>query len=165
MGICNCKKKQIEIVKERYQDEKQAPYHYKIARSYLGQKEIPGKKNNPVIVEMYKSVMGYVMDDEVPWCAALTGHCLKKAGMQSMKSLAARSYLKCGKPVRTPEIGDIVIFWRGKKSGWKGHVAFYAGKSDDGKILVLGGNQSNTVSYKWYPIDRVLGYQRAIEEA
>jgi len=38
-----------------------------------------------------------------------------------------------------------LVFWRGTKSGWQGHVGFYAGE-DATHYHVLGGNQSDSIS-------------------
>jgi len=135
------------------------PEHYQIALDFLGTKEIRGSKHNPLIEEMFKLVVGREHSDETAWCAAFVGACLIKAGLDSTGKLNARSYLKMGDDINTPEIGDIVIFWRGSKSGWKGHVAFYAGEEGN-YILCLGGNQSNRVSIAKYPKSRLLGYRR-----
>ncbi|MCB1713295.1 MAG: hypothetical protein KDH96_12745, partial [Candidatus Riesia sp.] len=64
-----------------------------------------------------------------------------------------------GTPVTEPKIGDIVVFWRGTRDGWQGHVAFYIREDADG-IFVLGGNQSNQVCIAEYPKNQLLGYRR-----
>ncbi len=48
-----------------------------------------------------------------------------------------------------------MVFWREKKEGWKGHVGFYSGESSDA-YLILGGNQSDSVSQAWVGKDRFL---------
>lgn len=48
-----------------------------------------------------------------------------------------------------------MVFWRESKSSGKGHVGFYAGE-DETAFLLLGGNQSNKVSYAWVGKDRFL---------
>ena len=49
-----------------------------------------------------------------------------------------------------------IVFWRGKRDGWKGHVGFYAGEDADA-FHVLGGNQGNAVSIVRIGRDRLLG--------
>lgn len=95
-------------------------------------------------------------------CAAFTGYCLEKAGIESTKKLNARSYLDWGNTTKTPRIGDVVVFWRGKKDGWQGHVGFFVRAKGD-SIYVLGGNQSDMVNIQAYPKSRLLGY-RTVKE-
>ena len=130
-----------------------------IAQSYVGQKEVKGGEN-PVILGYFEAVgHGWVKEDEVPWCAAFVGGCLEEAGYKSTGSLAARSYLDWGQKVTQPQYGDVVVFWRGSKKSWQGHVAFYVRETDK-SVVVLGGNQGNKVSVTTYPKSRVLGYRR-----
>jgi surface antigen len=57
-------------------------------------------------------------------------------------------------PLAEPAYGCIVTFTR--KGG--GHVGFVVGATADGKLLVLGGNQGNTVSIAAFDHARVTGY-------
>jgi len=137
---------------------------YQIANSYLGLKEWPGAKHNETIVNFYKKA-GHpeIKDDETPWCAAFVGAVLAEAGLTGTGALAARSYLKWGEAVSDiseAEPGDVVVFWRGAKDGWQGHVGFFV-RPDGDKIMVLGGNQGNAVSIAAYPKSRLLGIRRA----
>jgi uncharacterized protein (TIGR02594 family) len=136
---------------------------FQIAKSHIGIKELPGEAANAAIVEMYaKAGHTEVKSDEISWCAAFVAACLVDAGIKPSGSLAARSYLKWGTivPIEDAQPGDIVVFWRNKKAGWQGHVGFFAGQTDK-TIKVLGGNQGDTVSYAFYPKDRLLGVRRA----
>jgi uncharacterized protein (TIGR02594 family) len=135
----------------------------KIAIAELGQKEITGPGNNPVIVN-YASEAGFtwVNDDETPWCSIFVNWVAKKAGLQGSNMTNARSWLFTGLPVDcTPEPGDIVVFWRDQPDSWKGHVGIFFGFSMDGKrVYCLGGNQGNQVSLSAFPKETVLGYRR-----
>lgn len=136
---------------------------FEIALSLYGEKEIKGNKHNPVIVNWFKELgHGWVNDDETAYCAAFMGYCLEKAGIESTKKLNARSYLEWGTPTKTPSIGDVVVFWRGNKDGWQGHVGFFVRATGD-DIYVLGGNQSDMVNIQAYPKSRLLGY-RTVKE-
>lgn len=135
------------------------PAHLKAAYADLGLKEIRGSRHNPRVVEMFAlSGHGWVKDDETAWCAAAMGAWLKEAGMVGSGSLAARSYLKWGKKTTKPKRGDVVVFKRGN-STWQGHVALYLGQAE-GRIYVIGGNQSNRVSVTRYPKSKLLGYRK-----
>ena len=138
--------------------EQDAPKHYKIAKTYLNIREIPGRMNNETIVGFFKTVLGYGMSDETAWCAIFVGHCIEMSGLVGTGKALARSFLSWGKKTLRPKIGDVVIFWRESPESWKGHVAFYAGETVD-KVLVLGGNQDNMVCYKYYKKSQVLDYR------
>lgn len=135
-----------------------APVWLQIAGKELGQMEIPGEGHNPRILEYHQSTSLKATEDEVPWCAAFMCWVLEKAGIPSTRSAMARSYLKWGAPLDEPEIGCIVVFWRGSRESYSGHVAFYLGETDD-YIKVLGGNQSDQVCISFYGKDRLLGYR------
>lgn len=133
---------------------------YAAASEEIGLTEIPGAVDEPRIVEMFaKAGHSYVKDDETAWCAAAMGAWLEEAGLPSTRKLNARSYLDWGQPVNDPEPGDVVVFWRGSRDGWQGHVAFYVDESDDA-VKVLGGNQRNQVNVMPYSKGQVLGYRR-----
>lgn len=127
------------------------------AHKYLGLKEIPGVRNEPLILKMWRLIGIFgVADDETPWCAAFVGSMLETVGIKSTKSGLAKSYLDWGVKLEFPIIGCIVVFDR---KGGGGHVGFAVGKDKDGNLMVLGGNQGNMVSIKAFPPKRVpLGY-------
>lgn len=134
-----------------------------IAGGYVGETEIHGAQDNPKIVAMFKkSGAAWVDDDETPWCAAFVGAVLNDAGIKGTNKLNARSYLDWGVVVDQPQSGDVVVFWRGNREGWQGHVAFYVRTDPNGDIVVLGGNQGDAVSVKPYSKSRLLGYRRPI---
>lgn len=56
----------------------------------------------------------------------------------------AANWMKFGYEVK-PQLGSILVFWRGSPSSWKGHVGFYVGETNS-HFLVMGGNQSNAVT-------------------
>lgn len=141
---------------------------YMIAQSFLGMNE---KDSNATLAAFFKQSGVYVTDAkgrkydlnprDTAWCAAFANSVLKAGGIDGTGSLAARSFLKWGKPTDNPNKGDIVVFSRGKDQSL-GHVAFYVGpdtKNPD-NILVLGGNQSNAVTIASKPISTVLGYRQ-----
>ncbi|MCD4724283.1 MAG: TIGR02594 family protein [Bacteroidales bacterium] len=137
----------------------------KIAVAQLGQKEITGPADNPNIVNYAKEAgFDWVDDDETPWCSIFVNWVAKKAGLNGSGKANARSWLQVGANVNSaPEPGDVVIFWRGSKDSWQGHVGFFLGyskKSD--RVYCLGGNQGNQVSVTAYNIDKVLGFRRLI---
>lgn len=119
-----------------------------VMRSRIGTKEITGPAHNPMILEMF-AMVGHpeVNNDETAWCAACTGSTLKACAMPIPPrnvNLLARSYLTYGIPC-TPKPGAIAIWPRGKSS-WQGHVNVVESVTADGKVVCIGGNQSNAVT-------------------
>lgn len=130
-----------------------------VARALFGQKESKGELDNKAIVEMFRLIESpQYKDDEDPWCAAFVGACLELSGFKSTRSASARSYLKFGGKLGKPEPGCIVVLWREKRDGVKGHVGFYVGETAE-TLELLGGNQNNSVSLKSYPKSQLLGYR------
>jgi len=141
------------------------------AGEYLGEKEWPGARHNPVITGFFEgSGNASVQDDETPWCAAFVGSVLAQIGLQGTGKLNARSYMDWGVPVAMKEVmpGDVVVFWRGSPSGWQGHVGFVVRLEGD-KVVVRGGNQTlagsgGAVTDALYPLTQLLGFRRAVRQ-
>lgn len=131
------------------------------ALSQFGVQEIPGAESNPVIVRYAKDI-GYgavVLTENTAWCSIFMNWCALKAGLERSGKLNARSWLNFGEEINSPQLGDVVIYWRGEKDGWKGHVGIYITEDKD-SIFTLGGNQGNMVKISPYNKARVLGYRR-----
>lgn len=137
----------------------------RIAQYEIGVKEVQGSGNNPKVVEYhrYASKNNRVeQPDDVPWCSSFVCYLAEKSGMQSTNSMMARSWLKWGTSVKEePAPGDIVVYWRGNKSGWKGHVGIFLGTNRNGSIITLGGNQSDEVNITAYSPDKLLDIRRS----
>lgn len=95
-------------------------------------------------------------------CAAFVADVVKKAGGKVPSSPnMARSWLRWGKPVSVAMIrkGDIVVCWRGSRSGTKGHILIYSGSG----VCIHRSTKSAPVkktplsSYK----GKILGVRRA----
>lgn len=133
-----------------------------IATAEIGIKEVKGSRSNSQILK-YAKESGFkrYKSDEIPWCSLFTNWVAYKAGLERSKSLSARSWLNVGIPVKTPEPGDIVVFWRERRNSHKGHVGFFQGFSEDkSRVYCLGGNQSDMVSVTAKPTEQILGYRR-----
>lgn len=119
--------------------------------------------NNPKIIQYLHSVdldESEQETEETPWCSAFANWCIQKAGGKGTRNAMARSWLTWGKKLDKPEVGCIVVLWRGSKNSESGHVAFFVGYSDDKQMIKLcGGNQSDAVCIKEYAIDKVLGFR------
>lgn len=130
------------------------------ARTYVGLSEIPGKRTNTTIAGWLSKLKAPWKDDETAWCGTFVAAVLQASGLVPVKGWAgARNWLDYGRPIDRPAYGCIVVFWRGQKKGWSGHVGFVVGKDKNDNLMVIGGNQGNKVSIKAFPRARVLGYE------
>lgn len=122
----------------------------------LGTRERPGSRHNQDILDFFRDA-GHadVKRDEVPWCAAFVGACLKRAGHEGTGSLLARSYLDWGQVLEYGQPGAVVILSRGQDQ-WTGHVGFWVGETEGSHILV-GGNQSDAVTVAAFDKKQLLG--------
>lgn len=135
-----------------------------IALGEYGVKEIKGEKHNPTVVNYFKDIgFSGIRNDETAWCSCFINWVAMKSGKERSKKLNARSWLNIGEEMTKPMLGDVVIFWRGSRDSWKGHVGLYVNEDGD-NINVLGGNQSNSVCIKPYPKNRILSIRRLSNE-
>jgi uncharacterized protein (TIGR02594 family) len=136
---------------------------YQVAKTYLGTREVPGKKSNGVILNWYRRLQILINDDETPWCSTFLNFCALEADYERSGKLNARSWLKVGvgiQGIRNAREGDVIIFERGN-SGWQGHVTFLV--SVDlvaGTARCLGGNQGDAVTVATYDLGKLLGIRR-----
>lgn len=104
---------------------------------------------------------------KVEWCAAFVNSILEAVHVENLYDtghpapLMARSFLGWGEKVNPSNIkpGDIVIFPRGRNQ-WQGHVGFYVDTHEDGRWVILGGNQDKSVSYKLFNPRHAIGVRR-----
>ena len=114
----------------------------------IGTREVPGKGSNEAILGWAHDleILSYT-DDDIPWCGLFMAHCI---GSQLTEEnlpnnpLGARQWEKFGTST-SPQLGAVMVFWRGSKTSGLGHVGFYWAE-DDEAYHILGGNQSNAVS-------------------
>jgi uncharacterized protein (TIGR02594 family) len=111
------------------------------AEAEIGTGEAEGTADNPRIVAFHASTDGGAEPDSVPWCSSFVNFCVQQAGLEGTRSKAARSWIEWG---RASEFvpGAVVVLKRGAPP--KGHVGFFVG-TENGRILLLGGNQGNRV--------------------
>lgn len=127
------------------------------ARRLMGTREVNGPENNPVILQWADNLDIHYAGDDVPWCGLFVGHCIASTLDREPLPpglLSARSWARFG--IRSaPMPGAVMVFWRGSRDSWQGHVGFYAGE-DKTAYRILGGNQSDSVSLAWIAKDRLL---------
>lgn len=121
-----------------------------LARAKLGIRETPGPANNPTIMGWAKRLgvkaLGILYGDDsaTPWCGLFVAEVMSEAGFKPPPiAVRASSWAKWGEPSEACD-GAVLVFQR--PGG--GHVAFYAGETATA-YRVLGGNQSDAVSYAW----------------
>lgn len=129
------------------------------AEAFLGVEEISGAGSNPIIAGFFKRTVQKALSDDIAWCAAFVCAALEACGIESPKSLLARSFTKWGVTLDNPQVGCIAVFYRGSRSGWKGHVGIVVGQTLDGKLAILGGNQGDMVTIRAYSTKRLLCYK------
>lgn len=136
---------------------KQAPLPWLVEGfKYNGLKEIPGPAHNKTIISWLTRLGAWWKDDETPWCGVFTAHCLTHAKRSVPKYwMRAKDYLNWGSKLDRPAYGCVAV--TGRTGG--GHVFFVVGKTRDGRIVGLGGNQSNAVNLRTFPANTILGYR------
>jgi uncharacterized protein (TIGR02594 family) len=124
----------------------------------IGTREVAGPEANEVILDFADTIDIDYADDDIPWCGLFVAHCIgAMLGDEPLPAnpLGARNWLTFGEACE-PQLGSVLVFWRGKKNGWQGHVGFYHGE-DSAHFHVLGGNQSNAVNIMKIERKRLLG--------
>lgn len=120
------------------------------ANALMGEGEVIGPKENPMIRAMFKAVDYDISDvkdaDTVPWCGAFVGYVMQEDG-HPMAALAARalSWATYGDPCE-PKHGAIAVV----ENGEGGHHVAFIYQVTETNLYLLGGNQGNRVSIvKW----------------
>jgi uncharacterized protein (TIGR02594 family) len=128
------------------------------ARRLIGLREDPSPASNPVLLDWADRLNVAFPSDATAWCGLFVAHCIATTLPDEplpQQPLGARNWARFGVPC-TAQPGAILIFWRGQRNGWQGHVGFYAGEEKGGVFHVLGGNQGDRVSVARIHADRLL---------
>lgn len=116
----------------------------KEAKRHIGMHEI---KHNFVLKDWIKELNVTWLGTNPAWCGIYIAHCFNFVGMKYPKEFyRALEWKNAGTKLNKPCYGCLAIKYR--KGG--GHVAFVVGKLNDGRLVVLGGNQSDSVCYAIY---------------
>lgn len=126
------------------------------AKKHIGLKEIPGPKHNATILSWLSQLKAWWKEDETPWCGVFVAHCFRVSDMQLPKLwMRAKEWGNgWGTKLNKAAPGCVVVFDR--EGG--GHVGFVLGITKSNELVVLGGNQSNSVNIAKFSMDRVFGY-------
>lgn len=141
----------------------------KEARKHIGLKELNGTNRHPTI-DAWAEDLGASWVIGQAWCGTFVAHCLKTAGFT--RGTISSRHAQWNKK-RNDQAGIYPYNWYGAKDyinegGYKlakpaygcvavksrtggGHVCFVVGKDKTtGKLVCLGGNQSNMVCFALY---------------
>lgn len=132
------------------------PLWLKIARTDVGLREFPGSETAPRIAKWLASLGAWWRDDETPWCGTACASWMRSAGADIPQHwYRAKAWATWGQRLDRPAHGCIVVFER--QGG--GHVGLVVGEDAIGRLLVLGGNQGDSVSVRAFPRDRAIAYR------
>lgn len=133
------------------------PPWLRVARGEVGVKETAGAGDSARVVAYHGATVLASRQDEVAWCAAFVGWCLREAGLRGTGSAAARSYETWGAALDGPKVGCVVVLRRGTEA-WQGHVGFVVGWTA-AYVDVLGGNQGDRVCIQRFARARVRAWR------
>jgi uncharacterized protein (TIGR02594 family) len=136
-------------------NQKEAPWMVSAiaeAKTWAGKKEdVITKTTN-----YHKKIGGAGNLEKTPWCASFVNFCLKEsntpyeASQSSQFPVSSKKFIKIDKPV----YGALMVlrnyFAEDDKSNGTGHVTFVYGKTANGRIAGLGGNQGDSIKLSAY---------------
>ena len=142
------------------------PTYLIIAEAEVGQHEIKNGENER-IVAYHATTTLKATDDETPWCSSFVNWCVTQAGFKGTNNALAKSWLKWGVELAKPDLGCICVIKQhkaesdnstGTSTGY--HVAFWLGEVD-GRVKLLGGNQSDQVKISTFGLKSydIIGYR------
>lgn len=148
---------------------------FDLAKRLIKVKEIPGSGDNPFILWCLSLChLSGSLHDEISWCSAFVNEIAFRLGLPRSESAAARSWLKVGTPVSLEDAepgNDVVILKRGTGNqpgpeviNAPGHVGFFGGIAGQ-YVIVLGGNQHDSVNVSKFPVANILGVRRLTPDA
>jgi len=137
-------------------------------RGITGLTETPGSASNPKIVEMAEKIgerwphqasyAALYTGDDIPWCGVTVGYCVSESGIEPVfgdidieRWMWANAWANWPESylLSKPKLGCIVVL------NDSGHVALYEG-TDGSYYQLRGGNQSDQVNVKNFPISNVV---------
>lgn len=152
------------------------PVMTRVALGMLGTYEFQGSANNPVILAWADEVArltpsnydewaaDYYNSDKIPWCGLFMGVVAARSAQARPERFPPKGYLSAlawaswgkGVPRKLENIcvGDVIVFTNPT------HVAQAVGVTPNGRVVCLGGNQSDSVCIKEMPFSRVYAIRR-----
>lgn len=118
----------------------------KEAKRHLGMHEI---KHNFILQDWLKELNVTWLGKNPAWCGIYIAKVFKTCGMKYPKEFyRAGSFRTFGTQLARPAYGCLAV--KSRKGG--NHVCFVVGKTKAGKLVVIGGNQSDQVCYATYNV-------------
>lgn len=151
---------------------------FDVLRSVAGEKEIPGKKDNPLIAHFHEHSgnLGKHDDhndysDEVPHCSSALNWAADMAGCVKSNNALASSWVSTGftRQGDWVEVGDIIIkkTWSEKSKKYQWHVTLCnkrfnrkTAKTYEG----FGSNQGNTIKTSTYLVSEIVSVRVWVEK-
>lgn len=132
-----------------------------LARSDIGEKETLGPNDSLYIRKMLAKLGAKWLLGQ-PWCGGAVASWMQPCGVQIPKNwFRAKAWLDWGVKLDNPTLGCVVVFER--KGG--GHVGLVVGRDATRNLMVLGGNQSDSVRISRFAPGRAVGYRWPTEYA
>lgn len=120
--------------------------------------EHTGSADNPQILEMARICGGNIAKtykhDSIAWCALFVNYCLIASGYDGNDSLWALDFANYGRKLSGPAVGAIAS----KKRDGGGHVFIVRGRDDQGRIVGIGGNQSDMVCDDEFDAEAIVAF-------
>lgn len=120
--------------------------------------EHTGSADNPQILEMARICGGNIAKtykhDSIAWCALFVNYCLIASGYDGNDSLWALDFANYGRRLSGPAVGAIAS----KKRDGGGHVFIVRGRDDQGRIVGIGGNQSDMVCDDEFDAEAIVAF-------
>ncbi|AXQ68293.1 tail length tape measure protein [Caulobacter phage CcrBL10] len=131
---------------------------YATAGQHLGQTE----SKDAASLQAYFKANGVTIDPKkLSWCAAFVNAVLNQNGLAGTGDLRASSFKDYGSEVSRQDArkGDIVVL-KPQAPGATGHVGFLDSFDKNGRVNILGGNQSDSVKVSSFAADQVVSFRR-----
>jgi len=123
----------------------------------LGTHEGVGSKDNKVLIDWAKEEGGDIAKeythDSIPWCALFANHILTHVGLKGTETLWALDF--AGKWPSIKLMGPAVGAFAPMLRDGGGHITVVVGKDQAGRIMGLGGNQSDAVTIAPFALSRL----------
>ena len=107
------------------------------AKAEIGNGEIGGNNKGDYVKKYNRGL-------EAPWCAGFVSYILTESNIDSLEySLSAKAIYNEAKQENRltdyPQAGDLIVFWRGSKGSWKGHIGIIE-KIANNAVHTIEGN-------------------------
>jgi uncharacterized protein (TIGR02594 family) len=132
-----------------------------VADGEHGVREVDEKTGGANSVRKYQKTAGVAQNPTgIAWCGCFVNWVVETTGNSgAIKPAWAQDWINWGKDPGRPVLGAITVF---RHANGTGHVGFLDGFTPSGKLVILGGNQRNSVNYTSYelgPNMKLLGYR------